>query len=74
MPSMFQVILVLAGNYVVHLDMPLPCGLPQGRAASQLPPADDNVLGVHLCLNYLGKSEFTCVQALLLVSTITTDV
>ena len=26
MTSMFQVILLLAGNYVVHLDMPLPCG------------------------------------------------
>ena len=74
MTSMFQVILLLAGNYVVHLDMPLPCGLPVGKATSQLPPGDDNVVGVHLCLNSLGNSEFTCVQALLLVSTTKTDV
>ena len=52
----------------VHLDMPLPCGLPEGKAASQLPPGNDNVAGVHLCLTSLGNSEFTCVQALLLVS------
>ena len=46
--SMVQVILLLAGSYVAHLDMPLPCGLPEGKAASLLPPGDDNVVGVHL--------------------------
>ena len=47
------------------VTMPLPCGLPEGKAASQSPPGDDNVVGVHLCLNSLGNSEFTCVQVLL---------
>ena len=45
--SMFQVMLLLAVSYVAHLDMPLPCGLPEGKAASLLPPGDDNVVGVH---------------------------
>ena len=68
MTRMFQVILLLAGNCVVHLDMPLPCGLPEGKAASQLPPGDDNVVGAPLCRESLGNTEFTCVRALLLVS------
>ena len=45
------VILLLAGSFVAHLNMPLPCGLLEGKAASLLPPGDDNVVGVHLCLN-----------------------
>ena len=36
--SMLQVILLLSGSYVAHLDMPPICGLPEGKAASQLPP------------------------------------
>ena len=44
--SMLQVILLLCGSYVTHLDMPSLCGLPEGKAASQLPPGDDNVIGV----------------------------
>ena len=35
---------------IVHLDMPLPCGLPEDKAASLLPPGNDTVAGVHLCL------------------------
>ena len=72
--SVFQVILLLAGSFVAHLNMPLPCGLPEGKAASLLPPGDDNVVGVHLCRNSLGNSEFTCVRALLLVSATKTAV
>jgi len=66
--SVFQVILLLANSFVTHLDM------PEGKAASLLPPGDENVVGIHLCLNSLGHSEFTCVRALLLVSTTNTDV
>ena len=67
--SVFQVILLLAGSFVTHLDMPPPCGLPEGKAASLLRPGEDNVVGVNLCLNCLHHTDFTCVRALLLVST-----
>ena len=41
MTSMFQVVLLLARELIAHLDMPLPCGLPEDKAASQLPPGND---------------------------------
>ena len=65
---------MLTGSYVAHLDMPLPCGLPEGKAASLLPPGDDNVVGVPLWPFSLGNSEFTCVRAMLLVSATRSDV
>ena len=37
--------------------MPPPCGLPAGKAASLLPPEDDNVVGIHLCLESLDNSS-----------------
>ena len=46
----------------------------EGKAASLLLPGNDNVAGVHVHLKTLGNSEFTCVQALLLVFTLRTDV
>ena len=38
--SVSQVILLLPGSFVAHLDMPLPCGLREGKAASLLPMGD----------------------------------
>ena len=56
--SMFQVLLLAIG-YVAHLDMPLPCGLPEGKAVSLLPPGNDTVVGVHGCLNSLSNPSLS---------------
>ena len=50
---MSQIILLLSSSYVAHSDMPLPCGLPEGKTASLLPPEDDNVVSEFLCLKFL---------------------
>ena len=42
--SVFQVILLYAGSFAAHSDMPLPCGLPEGKAASLLPPGTTMLL------------------------------
>ena len=38
--------------FVAHLDMSLPCGLPEGKAVPLLPP-DDYVVGLHWCHRFL---------------------
>ena len=45
-PSVFQVILLYSGNFATHSDMPPPCRLPEGKAASLLPPGTAMSLAV----------------------------
>ena len=66
---MFQISLLLAGNCVVNLDMPPLCGWPEDKAASAIVTRERQMFWRSLCLKSLNISEFTCVQAPLLVST-----
>ena len=42
--------------------MPPPCELPEDKAASQLLPGNENVVGIHLCLESLDNSGLPVVK------------
>ena len=61
--SVFQVILLYAGSFAAHSDMPLPCGLPEGKAASQLQPGTTRLLAYICASSPWAKRVDLCPSA-----------
>ena len=61
--SVSQVILLHAGNFAAHSDMPLPCGLPEGKAASLLPPGTTMSLAFICASNPEANRVYQCPSA-----------
>ena len=52
-----------AGNFAAHSDMPLPCGLPEGKAASLLPPGTTMLLAFICASNPGANRVYLCPSA-----------
>ena len=74
MTSMFQVIPLSVSSWLCIQTCHSRVDCLKARQRPSCHRGTTDVAGVHLYLKTLGNSEFTCVQALLLVSTQRNDV
>ena len=61
--SVSQVILLHTDRLAVHSDMPPPCGLPEGKAASLLPPGTAVSLAFFDASNPEATRVYLCPSA-----------